>query len=314
MLRVFVLCFSVVCASRTSFASDYNKVVYGDDDRVSVLDSDLKSTAAQAIATRVNVTRLIPTADGNFTASSTNTMRNSMQVCAEEKFSNEPLLGTCTGFLIAPNLLLSAGHCMVEKGELAAAKVTTACERNTWVFGFNQTTTSTPLSFNKDQVYNCKRVVYGTFGIKTADNDEGTDFAIVELDRNVVGRIPLTIRREGAVREGEKLFLLGHPSGLPLKYASGGEVVDSRALHYFVSNVDSFQGNSGSPVINFETGVVEGILVRGKKDFLPHPEESRQCRIVNRCDSNGNNCSSAVRDGMTGEHVTKITSILRFLP
>jgi V8-like Glu-specific endopeptidase len=241
-------------------------------------------------------------------------MQNSMQVCAEEKFSNEPLLGTCTGFLISPNILITAGHCMVEKGEVVSNKVTNGCQKNAWVFGFNQTTTSTPLNFNKDQVYNCKQVIQGTFGNKTADGDEGADFAIVELDRNVTGRAPMTIRREGVVREGEKLSLFGHPSGLPLKFASGGEVVDSRPAFYFVSNVDSFQGNSGSPVINSDTGVVEGILVRGKRDYLPHPDEARACRVVNHCDSNGNNCASAVKDGMIGEHVTKISTLLRYLP
>jgi hypothetical protein len=36
---------------------------------------------------------------------------------------------------------------------------------------------------------------------------------------------------------------------------------------FFRSNLDTFSGNSGAPVINIETGVVEGVLVRGSEDY-----------------------------------------------
>lgn len=314
MFRVFILSLLLVCATRMVFAGNDTKVIYGDDNRVSVTDEQINSTVAQAVAGRVSLNRLQKTADGNYLTPFLNSLRTTNQVCAEERFANEPLLPTCTGFLVAPNILVTAGHCLVEKAEIAQNKVTSACERNAWVFGFTQTNGAVSVKFNKDQVYNCKKVIYGTYGNRISDNDQGADFAIVELDRDVVGRRPMQIRQTGAVREGEKLFLVGHPSGLPLKYATGGEVLDARAVHYFISNVDSFAGNSGSPVLNIETNVVEGILVRGKKDYIPHPDTTRSCMVVNRCDSNGNNCVSAVREDLSGEHVTRITDILRYLP
>jgi V8-like Glu-specific endopeptidase len=44
-------------------------------------------------------------------------------------------------------------------------------------------------------------------------------------------------------------------------------VLGNRNSKYFVTNLDTFEGNSGSPVIDAQTGLVEGILYEGKEDF-----------------------------------------------
>ena len=38
-------------------------------------------------------------------------------------------------------------------------------------------------------------------------------------------------------------------------------------LYYFTANLDTYRGNSGSPVFNAITHKVEGVLVRGEQDF-----------------------------------------------
>ena len=40
------------------------------------------------------------------------------------------------------------------------------------------------------------------------------------------------------------------------------------AIGYFSANLDTYGGNSGSPVFNATDGTVEGILVRGNQDFV----------------------------------------------
>ncbi|OQB98875.1 MAG: hypothetical protein BWX80_03903 [Candidatus Hydrogenedentes bacterium ADurb.Bin101] len=64
--------------------------------------------------------------------------------------------------------------------------------------------------------------------------------------------------------------VIGHPSGLPKKIAFGSEtrVRKNDAQGFFYANLDSYGGNSGSPVFNAEDGFVEGILVRGNTDFV----------------------------------------------
>ena len=57
-------------------------------------------------------------------------------------------------------------------------------------------------------------------------------------------------------------------------------MVKNTDLQHFTSDLDSFSGSSGSPVINEKTGLVEGVHVRGQADF----EEKNGCYISSVCD------------------------------
>lgn len=79
---------------------------------------------------------------------------------------------------------------------------------------------------------------------------------------------------------------IGHPSGLPRKYA-GATVsrVYSKGpdgSYVFVSNLDAFAGNSGSGVFD-SSGNLVGILVSGATDF---DVSSGGCVTVNECPDN----------------------------
>ena len=45
------------------------------------------------------------------------------------------------------------------------------------------------------------------------------------------------------------LVVIGHPSGLPTKIADGAWVRNNESEYYFVTNLDTFGGNSGSAVL-----------------------------------------------------------------
>jgi hypothetical protein len=62
--------------------------------------------------------------------------------------------------------------------------------------------------------------------------------------------------------------VIGHPCGLPQKYAPGAQVRHNSAGPFFVANLDTYGGNSGSAVFNATNRAVEGILVRGENDFV----------------------------------------------
>jgi V8-like Glu-specific endopeptidase len=114
-----------------------------------------------------------------------------------------------------------------------------------------------------DQVYRCKNIL----GWK--EEDAGPDFAIIELDRPVTGkRRPLRLSSNRNLRRGTKLTVIGHPAGLPTKITDGAAVrTVQTAQGFFVANLDTYGGNSGSAVFNDRTLQVEGILVRGEEDF-----------------------------------------------
>ena len=108
------------------------------------------------------------------------------------------------------------------------------------------------------------------------------------------------LRRQGKVADDEKVYVLGHPSGLPLKYAPGAQVRGNDDPSFFVANLDTYGGNSGSPVFNERTGEVEGILVRGETDYL----QVGNCRISNACPTSG----------CRGEDVTRASEFVEFVP
>ena len=69
---------------------------------------------------------------------------------------------------------------------------------------------------------------------------------------------------------------------------------------YFVANLDTYGGNSGSAVFNATSGKVEGILVRGENDYVWRGS----CRVSNKCPA----------DGCRGEDVTKVSALMDIIP
>jgi len=61
--------------------------------------------------------------------------------------------------------------------------------------------------------------------------------------------------------------------------------------------LDTFKGNSGGPVINAKTGLVEGIVVRGEKD--KEKDNENKCFRLKRCKD----------DECRGEDITRISQV-----
>ncbi|MEK6554242.1 MAG: serine protease, partial [Bdellovibrionota bacterium] len=205
-------------------------------------------------------------------------------LCKEEPFRDQLSLGFCSGFLVAPDTMVTAGHCI---------RTESACSSTSFVFGFNvQNAGAYPTETPADQVYKCAKLV------NSVVESAGKDYAVVKLDRPVVGHNPLKLRQSGAIQVSDAVVVMGYPSGIPLKI-SGGAKVRSVQTGFFVANLDTYGGNSGSAVFNETTGEVEGILVRGEADFVTQGS----CRVSNRC------ADSDCR----GEDVTRITEVLKDL-
>jgi V8-like Glu-specific endopeptidase len=89
------------------------------------------------------------------------------------------------------------------------------------------------------------------------DND-GLDWALIRLDRPVVGHHIAPIRQAGTIRKEHPVHAIGFPLGLPLKFAPG-HVQSTTDVSLFTS-IPSYPGNSGSPIFNSTTHEVEGII------------------------------------------------------
>jgi subtilisin-like proprotein convertase family protein len=214
------------------------------------------------------------------------TFGDSYGLCEEEPFRDQPNPAFCSGFLVAPTILVTAGHCV---------RTQSSCDETAFVFDFALTSQDREVTrLASESVYTCRRLVASVM-----ESGSQSDFAVIELDRPVTGREPLRFRREGAIELNTPITVIGHPAGLPTKISGGANVrnVDSGA--YFVANLDTYGGNSGSAVFNDATGEVEGILVRGENDFVSRGE----CRVSNVCEN----------DACRGEDVTRATEFAPYI-
>ena len=245
------------------------KVIYGVDDRKDrfpVTDDQARANA-QSVASLFRASRVRDNGDGESTLQ-VGTFGQVNSLCPDEPFVDQPVGAFCTGFLVAPDVIATAGHCVNEEN------VTTI----RFVFGFRMADARTPqIVIRNSEVY-AGAVVLGRE--LTAD---GADWCLVRLDRAVSGRPVLPLRRAGTIGAGQRLYVIGHPSGLPAKFAGGAEVRASSNPAFFTANLDTFGGNSGSPVFNADTHEVEGILVRGAADFVP----VGMCMVSGVCPTTG---------------------------
>ena len=208
------------------------------------------------------------------------TLGESFNLCDGQRFKDQINPASCSGFLVASNIMVTAGHCIKNQND---------CDNYKWVFDFDTNETQ----LKSSQIYSCKKL------IKRKLESNGADFAVFEIDRHAYDRKPLKFRREGEISQGAGLVVIGHPSGLPTKIADGAAVRDESNPDFFVANLDTFGGNSGSAVFNAETGLVEGILVRGETDYVSDTQNGETCRKVYECKNT--ECR--------GEDVTKITIV-----
>lgn len=269
-------------------AEDELEVIYGDDDRRDLYDSDVSSLMFQVARSTAALVRReqIETESSNCRLPAT-TFGDSMNMCENEPFRDQPNPAFCSGFLVGEDVFVTAGHCITSE---------TDCTGTALVFGFgfdsrNKDVTNIP----SDDVYFCKSII-----ARELNSDTKNDFAVIRLDRKVTGRDALSFRRNGQVAVGQGVTVIGHPSGLPTKVSGGAKVRANDQGTFFVANLDTYGGNSGSAVVDSQTGMVEGILVRGETDYVT----SGDCRISNRC----------LNEACRGEDVTRATMFASYVP
>lgn len=283
-----VMLFACLLLSISVFAKVREaNVIYGDDDRVDSQDheSDVLKELSNSVAAMVKKDDLAPQLFSTVFTTPFSSLGDEWGLCEDEPFKDQASLANCTGFLVGEDILVTAGHCVRSQ---------TSCDGYSWVFGFTNKTLKVGgnLVFPKKNVYSCVEIL-------SQKLEGGTyDYAVVRLDRAVKGRAPLKFRTSGEIAPGTPLAVIGHPSGLPAKIADGAEVF---ALNegFFTANLDTYGGNSGSPVFNLETNEVEGILVRGQTDYVYNYQSS--CYASNRLENDNN--------GGDVEDVSTITSV-----
>jgi hypothetical protein len=161
------------------------KVIYGADDRLDIYqvsDPDLVN-AFESTVVLLQPSEITDNGNGTYTLDNVPwTTVGGTQLCPTEPFRGQPNPGFCSGFLVGPDLVATAGHCITGEGQ---------CGETFFVFGFQMISSTTPvLTVPASDVYRCAGVEGRVFSGAT-----GEDWSLVRLDRPVEGRDPLNPTR-----------------------------------------------------------------------------------------------------------------------
>jgi V8-like Glu-specific endopeptidase len=241
------------------------EVAYGKDNRIETrwLKGGRAKNAA-AIMALVRVTAIKNNGNGTSTLKGP-TLQASQGLCPGQRFAAQPTPAFCSGVLLSPNVVATAGHCVGSAAELAQIR---------FVLDFamidaEHARTTLP----NGRIYRGKRLL-----ARRLDDATENDYAVVELERAVRDRQPAVLQRTGRIATATPLYVIGHPSGLPAKVAGHATVQGNANPLYFEANLDTFGGNSGSPVFDARTDRVVGLLVRGADDYV---RTAKGCYVVN---------------------------------
>ena len=264
--------------------------IFGRDDRIDVLSSSSKSELGRAVAVGVINSLWTDLGNGN---SELYADPISEYMCKDERFVNQASVSyACTGFLVGPDLLVTAGHCGTNTGEVRNSSEG-YCEAYTWMFDYRADSDVNRIPNN--DIYKCSEIIYA---VQQEIDGNMQDFSLIRLDRKVEGRTPLKLAQQEA-KLNERITMLGHPMGLPLKYTYSARVFRGVEGRSFLTNLDAFGGNSGSPVFNTKNEVV-GVLIAGNPSVATYRDPKAGCDRYNHCDDNGKNCTSLPHNSEDG--------------
>lgn len=170
-------------------------------------------------------------------------------LCPKEAFYNQPIVGVGTAWVVGEQTLLTAWHVLERP-----------VSHYVVVFGYQ--------IINKNGVVNSfipKSEIYEITAI--SQKNEELDVAEIKVNKTINRPALEWENTFFDPKKNNEIYMIGYPSGLPMKLALNAAVEENTHPYYFYTSLDGFQGNSGSPVFNFYTNKVIGILVSGEIDY-----------------------------------------------
>lgn len=261
-------------------------VIYGEDNRKDfdeVSDTNLKEMAGSTVAL---IEKEKMTLDTVFNVYRFEKPSSTLPLCPSEKFHDQSTWAFCSGSLVAPDVVLTAGHCIEDEKD---------CKSTFFVFDYELHGKQKIFSqVSAENVFTCSEIIY------SGAQKQAADFALIRLDREVKDREPLALSDKEVVYS-DQLMMIGHPEGYPTKFTFGGKIRSLLSPSFFRIAIDAYSGNSGSSVFDQNTYKIVGVLSRGENDYV----RKNSCLVSNVCDE---------ETGCRGEDVTRIEEVKKYLP
>jgi len=200
----------------------------------------------------VKASRITSEPTGKWTLRTTS-LYERFDICPEEEYlEDEPSLGDCSGVVLDHNRIVTARHCL-DGFRKDGADVR-------FLFDFVAGADGKfPTSLPAASVFKGTVVARG----KGNENDWVIFKTTTDIPADRIPRLSLT-----PVPASIALFAAGYPLGGPFKLIRRGKFMDLDETRLY-TNLDAYQGTSGSPVFNVQ-GEVEAIIVRGGAGFENH--------------------------------------------
>ena len=231
LVFLFIKFFILLAGSRVAYSYNFtlktepiSKIIHGEDNRVQTFEYEdqVVSKLGKSVALMTTKSKLHHFDEQHYIFSSPS-LGEKLNLCEGQRFKDEPTLGSCSAFLIAKDLVATAGHC-VTKDQNSQDEIESSCSRMRLVFNFsnkelskNSIVTGKFKTIKKENVYKCQKVLAHKYR-KT--KYQLKDYAVIKLERPVTNATPLEIRKHGVPREKTKLITIGHPLGIPQKISN----------------------------------------------------------------------------------------------
>jgi hypothetical protein len=229
----------VGCALDAATEQTTAALVYGDDNRHELFEYDGATWIGR---TTSSVVALGWADEVDAGAVHSPSAREAAGLCSTERFGEQPSFAICTGVALAPDLILTAAHC------LRVAPL----DQLVTLRGFAYAVPD-ELAPTLDA-----RTITAVVAV-----DDGLDYAWLRLGSGTpLSPAEVDLRSPVAAAP---VVSVNHGLGVPAKVDDGGRVFP-RDDQTFWTTIDSFGGASGGPVYD-DSGQLRGILTAGSPDF-----------------------------------------------
>ena len=232
----------------------HQKVIYGPEEYSEIYeinDSDILHNS-KSVCALIDKAMLTNNGDGTSTIK-IESLGNAMQLGLTEIFRVQPIGCFGSGFLVDSDVVATAASCLtfIDTKDIRV------------IFDFEMNNHHAAVTtIENEHIYSVTELTKGKV-------TSGSDWALAKIDRAVMGRDTLKLRKAGKISNEAKIYVIGHPAGLPKKCIGGGLVFKNLSAPFFsISNLPIYTGNPGSAVFNSDTHEVEGILVSGDVQFI----------------------------------------------